>query len=414
MRVIRDLEILVLSVLFLLVGTGCVVTPETMTQIGKVFQGTTKSEPETKQIKKGPEYYFADIDTLRSIDNELKAEKNPERLRASIDKLRNHFLRDRLLAELNKNNFGAMQVMVVEEIKTLLASAIEKIPLEKKAGSYKDAGQRWGIRLAYHNITPPKGNFSRNCIDNPVILPDIDCMFVHQLASRSQTTGGLDYFFIHSELKRAFHKGFRQGYEERTADLVLGPHIQLAGGLIGNKIAKQYVKTINKFEHDWVDTLRQSVDIFITLISEGSQADREEFINNFFEIYRTKYVDTQRRKREMMPMTSEGGTTMWINMKEVGSALDIPSDADLKNEVYRHTFVVMGHELGRRLRHNLIKRDELIDLLRRSRPVFSEAPKLSFKECLQLTLKGFEDGYQSSDAVDIFLEVAKVARLVGS
>ena len=412
MSVIRNLEILILSVLFLFVGTGCVIDPGVMDALRDSFEATTKSEQSKPEIKRGPEYYFADIDTLRSIDSELKRQKNPERLKTSIDKLRNPFLKDRLLAELNKNNFDTMQVMVVEELKTLLAAAIKKIPVEKKAVSYKGAGRRWGLRLAYHNITPPKDDFSGNCIDNPVLLPDIDCVFVHQLSSDDQIRGGLDYFSIHSELKRAFHEGFRLGYEARTADLVLGPHIQLAGGLIGNKIAKQFRKTIDKFEHDWVDTLRNAIDIFITLISEGSQADREEFINNFIGVYRAKYEETQRRKRKMMGMTSEGGTTIYINMKEVGSALDIPSDSDLKNEVYKQTFVVMGHELGRRLRHNLIKRDELIDLLRRSRPVFSEAPKLSFKECLKIMLKGFEDGYKSSDAVDVFLEVAKVARLV--
>ena len=397
----------VLGICLLLVGTGCVITEDALKELRG--EGGTSSEPE---VKKEPEFYFADIETLRSIDNELKRDKNPERLKIAINKLTNKSLKNKLLAELNKNNFDAMQIMVVEELKTLLAAAVKKIPIEKKSGSYKEAGRRWGIRMVYNNITPPKGNFSRNCIGNPVLLPDIDCFFVHQLANENQLAGGLDYFSIHAELKRSFHEGFRQGYEERTADLVLGPHIQLAGGLIGNQIAKQFRKTIDKFEHDWVSTLRKSIDIFITLISEGSQADREEFINNFIRIYKTKYLDTQRRKREMMGMTSEGGTTIYINMKEVGSALDIPSDLDLKNEVYRQTFVVMGHELGRRLRHNLIKRDELIDLLRRSRPVFYEAPKLSFKDCFKLILKGFEDGYKSSDAVDVFLEVAKVARLV--
>ena len=396
----------VLCICILFVGTGCVITEEALRELRG--ERSTSSESEVKE----PEFYFADIKPLRSIDNELKRDKNPKRLKITINKLTNKSLKNKLLAELNKNNFDAMRVMVVEELKTILRAAVEEIPVEKKSGSYNQAGQRWGLRMVYNNITPPKEKFSGNCINNPVLLPDIDCFFVHQLANENQIAGGLDYFSIHAELKRAFHKGFRQGYEERTADLVLGPHTQLAGGLIGNQIAKQYVKTINKFEHDWVSTLRKSIDIFITLISEGSQADREEFINNFIQIYKTKYLDTQRRKREMMGMTSEGGTTIYINMKEVGSALDIPSDADLKNEVYRQTFLVMGHELGRRLRHNLIKRDELIDLLRRSRSVFYEAPKLSFKECFKLILKGFEDGYKSSDAVDIFLEVAKVARLV--
>lgn len=235
---------------------------------------------------------------------------------------------------------------------------------------------------------------------------------MRQLSNKNKETGGLNYFFIHTELKHAFQEGFRQGYEKRTADLVLGPHIQLAGGLLGYNLAKKFVSVIETFEHGWATTLRDAIDIYITLISEGSQADREDFINHFMEIYKAKYEDTQKRKKEMMSLTSKGGTKIFVDTKKVGSALDIPSDKIFKNEIYRLTFWAMGDELGRRFRHNLIKRDDLIDLLRRTKPVFSEAPILKYKKGLGVMRKGFEKGYDSNDAADVFRDMAKTAGLL--
>ena len=59
-----------------------------------------------------------------------------------------------------------------------------------------------------------------------------------------------------------------------------------------------------------------------------------------------------------------------------------------------------------------MKRADLVDLLRRSKPVFSEAPKMKYKESLKTIMDGFEKGYESSDAVDVFIDMAKVAGLI--
>lgn len=389
---------IVLTVIVSLVITGCVPID--------AGGSSRMSEPRS--------YDFTDIDTLRSINTELKGAKNPERLKTLIEKVRDYDLRGQLYAELQKKNFNEMKKMVVGKIKALSGDAV-RVPIEKTAISYREAGKFWGIRLENESIKPPSKDFSMTCIGTTAFLEkSIDCLFVHQLASKQKETGGLDYFDIHSELKQAFHTGFREGYEDRTSDLVFGPHAQLAGGLIGHDIAVEYVSIINAFEKDWVKTLRQSINIFITLISEGSQADRVEFIGNFVAIYKEKYLKTVERKKEMMPMTSAGGTNIYINMSEVVSALDIPSDDDLKSEVYKQTFIVMGHELGRKLRHNLMKREEMIDLLRRSKSVFSEAPKIKFNEALTFTRDGFKDGYKDMGALDLFMNLIKAAGLVES
>ena len=70
MSVIRNLEIPILSVLFLFAGTGCVITEEALRDLRG--ERSTSSESEVKE----PEFYFADIKPLRSIDNELKRDKN--------------------------------------------------------------------------------------------------------------------------------------------------------------------------------------------------------------------------------------------------------------------------------------------------------------------------------------------------
>jgi len=108
--------------------------------------------------------------------------------------------------------------------------------------------------------------------------------------------------------------------------------------------------------------------VFITLISEGSQADREKFIKEFIDVYNEKYASTQKmlKKGGFITQTSEGGTLLHIDYskgKTLG-ALDIPEPKILQKEIYHQAFKVMGDELGRRFSTNLIKRPDLVDLLR--------------------------------------------------
>lgn len=371
----------------------------------------TKNSGESQQ-------YLADIEPLFSIKKALESNAPSEQIKASVEKLENRDLKNQLLTELKNGNYAAMKSLVAGELQRLLERDVVGIRIESNENSYKDAGRRWGRKFAFWNIGVPPQPLTTNCIDrfDVFVQENIDCLFVHKLATKNkkdQETGGLNYFFIHADLKHAFQEGFRQGYENRTADLVLGPHVQLAGGMIGDYLAKEFVEIITNFENGWAATLRDSVNIYITLISEGSQADREDFINRFMAIYKAKYEKTNELiKKGMMGMISEGGTKIYVNTKEAGSALDIPSNETLKNEIYRLTFWAMGDELGRRFRHNLIKRDDLIDLLRRTKPVFSEAPKLSFNEGIQVMTDGFAQGYESNDAREVFQEMKKVAGLI--
>ena len=80
--------------------------------------------------------------------------------------------------------------------------------------------------------------------------------------------------------------------------------------------------------------------------------------------------------------------------KESASAvMDIPSPDGLKGELYRQTFKVMGDEWGRRYATNLVRRDELIDLLRRVKPVLSEIGSSS--ENLGIIRDAFEKQYSA-------------------
>ncbi len=155
-----------------------------------------------------------------------------------------------------------------------------------------------------------------------------DLSFVKALIDRKN----LDFFWIHSDLKEAFKKGYRMGYEDRTADLVLGPHLEQAAIDIGHSISTEFVRVIERFEKDWIETLRKAIDVFIVLIAEGSQADREGFIEEFNAIYSNKYNATQALliSGGFMAQMSEGGTALYIDMTKVKAVLDIPSPKSLK------------------------------------------------------------------------------------
>jgi len=83
----------------------------------------------------------------------------------------------------------------------------------KTIADYEKAGEWWGRRHWGGDK-----NMKR-------LQPgDFDDAFIGELIN----VRGLDYFWVHSDLKDAFVKGYRIGYQDRTADLVLGPNITKA------------------------------------------------------------------------------------------------------------------------------------------------------------------------------------------
>lgn len=254
---------------------------------------------------------------------------------------------------------------------------------EKTVADYENAGIWWGKKHWNQKLQP-------NQVDNAL---------VENLVSPT-----LDYFWVHSDLKHAFVKGYRLGYQERTADLVLGPNLTAAAAYIGKLTAEDFVKTVVTFEEGWAKTVKKAIDVFIALISEGSQADRERFIAEFTVNYKGKYENTQQILKSGMVVTqvSQGGTMLYLDYskgKTLG-ALDIPSPDSLKTEIYHQTFKVMGDEWGRRFSTNLIKRDELIDLLRRSKTALEEVePYLAGN--LNIIRNAFINSY-GTDAENVF------------
>ena len=275
----------------------------------------------------------------------------------------------------------------------------------KTVASYEEAGKWWGIRHKTIGLVP--GQTQQTQCPLTMVPPPlgIDPPFVEQLISKEN----LDFFWVHADLKDAFKKGYRLGFEKREADLVLGPHLTAAASCIGLNTSQKFVDVITAFEQGWASTLRHAVDVFIVLISEGSQADRENFINNFTQVYTRKYEDTLALLRAggFIAQVSEGGTVLHIDVRKTKAVLDIPTPATLKTEIYHQTFRVMGDEWGRRFSTNLIKRDELVDLLRRSKTALQEVPK-SLESNLGIVHDAFVSSY-GTDAENVFMSLIKDA-----
>lgn len=272
-------------------------------------------------------------------------------------------------------------------------TVIEKVV--KTIAEYEEVGTLWGEKHFEEKRKPE----------------EIDMSFVDALIAEDK----LYFFWVHSDLKEAFKRGYRIGYQDRTADLVLGPHLTEAAAQIGKETSTEFVNVVNVFEEGWGRTLKRAIDVFIVLISEGSQADREDFIKQFTTIYGEKYHDTRRRLQEgtFISQQSEGGTVLYIDPRKTSALLDIPSEVSLKEEIYLQTFRVMGDEWGRRLSHNLIKRDELVDLLRRSKTALQEVPddKLidtRLRENLRIIYLSFLEAY-GTDAENVFMAMIKDA-----
>lgn len=265
--------------------------------------------------------------------------------------------------------------------------------LERTTSSYEKEGEKWGKELWKAKITAASFN----------PLHPLSDAFINALINY------IDFFSVHAELKDAFKKGFRIGYQDRTADLVLGPHLTEAAGRIGTGTSSKFVNVIETFEGGWAQTLRNAVDIFVVLITEGSQKDREIFINRFDKIYTDKYQKT-RALLEAVGFTeqvTEGGTTLYIDVTKTVATLNIPKPETLKTEIYQQTFKVMGDEWGRRHSTNLIKRGDLVDLLRRSKTALQEVEP-GLKGNLNIIRVDFVKSY-GTDAENVFDGLLKEA-----
>ena len=277
----------------------------------------------------------------------------------------------------------------------------------KTVASYEEAGKWWGTRHSDKNMKLTPGQIQHLQCPLTMVPPPvgIDLPFVEKLISKEN----LDFFWVHSDLKDAFKKGYRLGFEKREADLVLGPHLTAAAGCIGLDTSQKFVDVITAFEQGWARTLRNAVDVFIVLISEGSQADRETFISNFTQVYARKYEDTQALLRAggFIAQVSAGGTVLHIDVRKTKAVLEIPTPMTLKAEIYHQTFRVMGDEWGRRFSTNLIKRDELVDLLRRSKTALQEVPQ-SLESNMGIVHDAFVSSY-GTDAENVFTSLIKDA-----
>lgn len=273
-------------------------------------------------------------------------------------------------------------------------------------GQCDDAnGTRWSQYLIDEGYVRD-GYFSEVDTINPTSREFIRLLILNQ--------EGLNFFGVHSDLKEAFKKGFREGYQDRTADLVLGPHLQKAAGIIGDITAIGFVSVINTFETGWQVMLRKAVNVFIELIADGSQAEREQFVKDFIMQYRKKYITNQGiiKAGVAESITSEGGTRLYLDPKRTQSTLDIPSDQSLKNAIYQQTFVVMGDEMGRRYSHNLISHEDLVDWLRRSKLALNmDLNTINNKTILNnlgTVRKNFASSY-GLDGDNVFKELSKEA-----
>jgi len=123
---------------------------------------------------------------------------------------------------------------------TFITQNNQFITPEKTAEGYEKAGLWWGQRHLQQGLR----------------AGDIDIPFVNELVNKAS----LDYFWVHSDLKDAFIKGYRLGYQDRTADLVLGPNVTSAAGLIGEITSQQFVDVITAFEQGWAKTLKRAID----------------------------------------------------------------------------------------------------------------------------------------------------------
>lgn len=267
------------------------------------------------------------------------------------------------------------------------------VTVERTIPKYEEAGQQYG-----REFSKQRSQFKPGNIDNP-----LSQKFIVDLCERKN----LGYFNVHSELKDAFKRGFRVGYEDRTADLILGPHITAAAGKVGENTSNYMADSIATFDQQWESILKDGIEVFIVLISEGSQADRKQFIGSFSEIYSKKFTEMgnkYNKKSRQRGSFTQGGTEYLLDPDL--NAIQMPSPGLIEHRFYSQAFVVMGDEWGRRYGTNLVKRDELVDMLRRCKPALEEGEGYAVN--LTYICRSFAESY-NADSYDTLRSIMKDA-----
>lgn len=287
----------------------------------------------------------------------------------------------------------------------------ERIVYEKTEEAYRANGKIWGERLQEEAVEPGK-------ISYPFLLflltGEVDAD-VAAVDDRFYSPDRSYYFRIHSSLKEAFKEGFREGFVDRKADLVLGPYYQLAAGLIGEANARLFEANVRRFyasqnqlrretDRNVEQVLTSSVELFKELIAEGSPADREAFRSRFLDHYGGNTEAFLRSRPEYAVDKSR-----WIRLKfapdgSVASPAAFEYEATASTSmaeqlwelIYRRSLSEVGQEMGERLVNNLIRREELLEWLRRTRTALDDLTK-----DIEIIRSGFRETY-GRDADTVF------------
>jgi hypothetical protein len=313
-----------------------------------------------------------------------------------------------------------------------------KVTLE----SFDKLGNYWGSRLKDENVTVGRinNNFVWFLLTEDVLEPGTE-MDINQNQGFYEETESSYYFGKHFALKDSFHKGFRMGYTDRNADMVLGPHITEAAKYLGFRNATGFVNQIRALnerqrrqldeidgiikkyditdttEQLFEDTINSSIELFKELIAEGSPADRDRFKQQFTQDYDeliSEYLnvagnfpnitlkfglpDDKYYKDTNFTDATPQGTSIIYSMKhtlEYASTFSIEGADSVWNHIYRKSLTGVGEEMGDKFAHNLITRTDLRDWLRRA---FETLNKDKREEETEWIREGFCNKYNEANS----------------
>ncbi|SDU67991.1 hypothetical protein [Desulfobacula phenolica] len=272
----------------------------------------------------------------------------------------------------------------------------DKAYTAKTVEAYERAGNDWGARLRSQNFKPKQ-------IDNDFVeflisgkRPDSD--------PKGDWRTSNYYFTVHLSLKKAFQEGFRKGFQDREADLVLGPHIEVAAGRIGKRNSEFFADDVSKYVQDQINyqyrfkkALDNSVAIFKELIAEGSPADRDKFKESFLSYY-TAEVEEYLKRSNFYTSDKTSYINLDFNKGQIGeyegklyiSKFGILTALEMWDLLYKKSLYMVGLEMGQTLSHNLITRSELLEWLRRTRTALRNN---NIEQEIAIIRKGFVEEY---------------------
>lgn len=364
----KYLNIVLLSVVVVF-NVGCVQPSVNEKKLDEKKQTEKLKKEEKKLTNKLSNLRKQNEDLEKKLDNAKKQNYKKEEIEAIKKLLKENRDEDEKIKERAEKVRADQQQIVLDKLNDLSKN--------KNENAYREVGQIWGDilkkeygeKIEQQSIEDIKNIESTRFIyflltKKMVKEEEVESSMLKEI----QTVKDSYYFGIHNSLKKAFQDGFRDKFQSRKADFILGAQIQQAAKSLGITSVNEFTNIIKdyrikeeklalaiaeatekyKITSNYSSEIKLYINnlkaLFKEIIAEGSRSDRVEFMENFKKSYGLSLNEKENsliQKIKNNSYCAEGNTRK--NLQEIDNGL-CQYEEEANSVLHRYTGFLNRHK----------------------------------------------------------------------